>query len=67
MHLCTPALKRRVIHFHSGTSKEDLAFFITSSLKDEELFKSLTEKYERLGKMLHNYIESVRNDYKKKS
>src|ERR1035437_8794236 len=41
--------------------------FITGSLKDEALYQSLNSKYEKLGRMIYNYIESVRNDYKKKS
>jgi len=66
--------KQEYIHFliiaiasNSETIDHLETLFITGSLKDEALYKSLTEKHERLGKMIHNYIESVRNDYKKKS
>jgi len=41
--------------------------FITGSLKDDVLYDSLTSKYEKLGRMIYSYIESVRNDYKKKA
>jgi four helix bundle protein len=40
--------------------------FTTGSLKDETAYNSLTTRYEKLGKMIYSYIESVRNDYKKK-
>jgi four helix bundle protein len=66
--------KQEYIHFliiaiasNSETIDHLETLFITGSLKDEALYKSLTEKYEKLGRMIHNYIESVRNDYKKKS
>jgi len=38
--------------------------FITGSLKDKTIYQSLTIKYSKLGKMINNYIKSVRNDYK---
>ena len=38
--------------------------FTTGSLKDKAIYQSLTLKYSKLGKMINNYIKSVRNDYK---
>jgi len=38
--------------------------FITGSLKDEAIYQSLTLEHEKLGKMINNYIKSVRNNYK---
>ena len=64
--------KQEYIHFliiaiasNSETIDHLETLFITGSLKDVEIFNSLTFKFEKLGKMLHNYIESVKNDYRK--
>lgn len=35
----------------------------TKSLQDEEIFKELSEKYERLGKMLFRFIEAVLHEH----
>lgn len=66
--------KQEYIHFlvisiasNNETIDHLETLFITGSLKDEALYQSLNSKYEKLGRMIYNYIESVRNDYKKKS
>jgi len=66
--------KQEYIHFliiaiasNSETIDHLETLFIIGSLTDEVLYKSLTLKFEQLGKMIYNYTESVRNNYKKKS
>ncbi len=66
--------KQEYIHFliiaiasNNETIDHLETLFITGSLKDEPLYQSLSSKYEKLGKMINNYIESVRNNYKKRS
>jgi four helix bundle protein len=66
--------KQQYIHFliiaiasNDETMDHLETLHITGSLKDEVLYHSLCSKYEKLGKMINSYIESVRNDYKKRS
>jgi four helix bundle protein len=65
--------KQQYIHFliiANASNDETIdhleTLFITGSLKDKEIYQSLKSNCERLGKMIHSFTESVRNDYRKK-
>jgi four helix bundle protein len=48
----------------SEESFEDLSFlFETESLKDEELYRELSESYKQLNRMIFNYIQSVERTF----
>ncbi|MBI3586053.1 MAG: four helix bundle protein, partial [Ignavibacteriales bacterium] len=55
------------LHRALGSSEETLLhlkmLYETKSLQDEGIFKELSEKYERLGKMLFRFIEAVLHDH----
>lgn len=55
------------LHRALGSSEETLLhlkmLYETKSLQDEEIFKELSEKYERLGKMLFRFIEAVLHEH----
>lgn len=55
------------LHRAFGSSEETLLhlkmLYETKSLQDEEIFKELSEKYERLGKMLFRFIEAVLHEH----
>jgi four helix bundle protein len=66
--------KQEYIHFltiaiasNSETIDHLETLFSTDSSQDERVFKSLTAKYDLLGKMIYNYIASIRNDYRPQS